>query len=37
VERRDFRVDIAPETYTLKGMMDAVQAFFAAHRSADSG
>ena len=35
VERMDFRVDIMPETYTLKGMMDAVQAFFAAHRSAD--
>jgi len=34
VERRDFRVDIVPETYTLKGMVDAVQAFFAAHRSA---
>ena len=32
VERRDFRVDIAPETYTLKGMVDAVQAFFAAHQ-----
>ena len=31
VERRDFRVDITPETYTLKGMVDAVQAFFAAH------
>ena len=35
VERRDFRVDIVPETYTLKGVVDAVQAFFAAHRSAD--
>jgi uroporphyrinogen-III synthase len=35
VERRDFRVDIVPEMYTLKGMVDAVQAFFAAHRSAD--
>jgi uroporphyrinogen-III synthase len=35
VERRDFRVDIVPETYTLKGMVDAVQAFFAAYRSAD--
>ena len=34
VERKDFRVDIVPETYTLKGMVDAVQAFFAAHRSA---
>ena len=37
VERRDFRVDIMPETYTLKGMVDAVRAFFAAHRSADPG
>ena len=37
VERRDFRVDIVPETYTLKGMVDAVQAFFAAHRSAGQG
>jgi uroporphyrinogen-III synthase len=36
VERGDFRVDIVPETYTLKGMVDAVQAFFAADRSADS-
>jgi len=35
VERRDFRVDIVPETYTLNGMVDAVRAFFAAHRSAD--
>ena len=34
VEQRDFRVDIVPETYTLKGMVDAVQAFFTAHRSA---
>jgi uroporphyrinogen III methyltransferase / synthase len=34
VERRDFRVDIVPETYTLKAMVDAVQAFFAADRSA---
>jgi uroporphyrinogen-III synthase len=31
VERRDFRVDIVPETYTLKGMVDAVQAYFSAH------
>ena len=30
VERRDFRVDIVPETYTLKGMVDAIKAFFAA-------
>ncbi len=30
VERRDFRVDIMPETYTLKAMVDAVQAFFSA-------
>ncbi|HSE14580.1 MAG TPA: uroporphyrinogen-III synthase [Candidatus Deferrimicrobium sp.] len=37
VERRDFRVDIVPETYTLKGMVDAIQAFFAAHRSAGPG
>lgn len=35
VERRDFRVDIVPETYTLKAMVDAIQAFFIAHRSAD--
>ncbi|OGR15451.1 MAG: hypothetical protein A2559_10060 [Deltaproteobacteria bacterium RIFOXYD2_FULL_66_9] len=35
VERGDFRVDIVPETYTLKGMVDAIQAFFAARRSAD--
>ncbi|GAB4236775.1 MAG: hypothetical protein OHK0028_13800 [Deltaproteobacteria bacterium] len=34
VERREFRVDIVPETYTLKGMVDAVRAFFAAQRSA---
>lgn len=34
VERRDFRVDIVPETYTLKGMVDAVQAFFDGHRPA---
>jgi uroporphyrinogen-III synthase len=31
VERRDFRVDIMPETYTLKGMVDAIRAFFIAH------
>ena len=37
VERRDFRVDIVPETYTLKGMVDAVEAFFASHRTADPG
>jgi len=37
VERRDFRVDIVPETYTLKGMVDAIKAFFAAHRSAGPG
>jgi len=37
VESGDFRVDIVPETYTLKGMVDAVQAFFAAHRSAGPG
>ena len=35
VERRDFRVDIVPETYTLKAMVDAIQAFFAVQRSAD--
>jgi uroporphyrinogen-III synthase len=29
VEQREFRVDIVPETYTLKGMVDAVAAFFA--------
>ncbi len=37
VERGDFRVDIVPETYTLNAMVDAVQAFFVAHRSADPG
>jgi uroporphyrinogen-III synthase len=37
VQRRDFRVDIVPETYTLKGMVDGVEAFFAAPRSADPG
>ena len=31
VQRRDFRVDIVPETYTLKGMVDAIQASFIAH------
>jgi len=30
VERRDFRVDIVPETYTLGGMVDAIRASFAA-------
>ncbi len=35
VERKDFRVDIVPETYTLKAMVDAVRAFFAGHRPAD--
>ncbi|HEX9191071.1 MAG TPA: uroporphyrinogen-III synthase [Candidatus Deferrimicrobiaceae bacterium] len=29
VEQREFRVDIVPETYTLKGMVDAAAAFFA--------
>ena len=29
VLRREFRVDIMPETYTLKGMVDAAAAFFA--------
>ena len=37
VERRDFRVDIVPETYTLNGMVNAVRAFFTAHRSAAPG
>jgi uroporphyrinogen-III synthase len=37
VERGDFRVDIVPETYTLKGMVDAIQAFFDADRSAGPG
>jgi uroporphyrinogen III methyltransferase/synthase len=32
VKRRDFRVDIVPETYTLKAMVDAIGAFFAARR-----
>jgi uroporphyrinogen-III synthase len=31
VERREFRVDIVPGTYTLKGMVDAIEAFLAAH------
>jgi uroporphyrinogen III methyltransferase/synthase len=34
VEKRDFRVDIVPETYTLKGMVDAVAAYFARRESA---
>ena len=34
VERRQFRVDIVPETYTLKGMVDAVAAYFARHPTA---
>ncbi len=29
VRERDFRVDIVPETYTLKAMVDAIEAFFA--------
>jgi uroporphyrinogen III methyltransferase/synthase len=29
VLRREFRVDIMPETYTLRGMVDAAAAFFA--------
>jgi uroporphyrinogen III methyltransferase/synthase len=29
VEKREFRVDIVPETYTLRGMVDAAAAFFA--------
>jgi uroporphyrinogen-III synthase len=33
VERRDFRVDIVPETYTLKAMVDAIDAFFGARRA----
>jgi uroporphyrinogen III methyltransferase/synthase len=32
VKRRDFRVDIVPETYTLKAMVDAIGAFFADRR-----
>jgi len=31
VEKRDFRVDIVPETYTLKGMLDAASAYFERH------
>jgi uroporphyrinogen III methyltransferase/synthase len=31
VEQREFRVDIVPETYTLKGMVDAAAAYFARH------
>jgi uroporphyrinogen-III synthase len=31
VERGDFRVDIVPETYTLKAMVDAIRASFIAH------
>ncbi len=34
VQRRDFRVDIVPETYTLKAMVDAIDAFFAERRPA---
>ena len=34
VERREFRVDIVPETYTLKGMVDAAAAYFARHPAA---
>ena len=34
VEKREFRVDIVPETYTLKGMVDAAAAFFARHPTA---
>jgi uroporphyrinogen-III synthase len=34
VLRREFRVDIMPETYTLKGMVDAAAAFFARHPTA---
>lgn len=29
VRARDFKVDIVPETYTLKAMMDAIEAYFA--------
>jgi uroporphyrinogen-III synthase len=29
VRERDFRVDIVPETYTLKAMVDAIEAYFA--------
>jgi uroporphyrinogen III methyltransferase/synthase len=31
VEEREIRVDIVPETYTLKGMVDAAAAYFARH------
>ncbi len=34
VRARDFRVDIMPETYTLKGMVDAIEARFRADRTA---
>jgi uroporphyrinogen-III synthase len=34
VEKREFRVDIMPETYTLKGMVDAAAAYFARNSSA---
>jgi uroporphyrinogen III methyltransferase/synthase len=29
VRARDFKVDIVPETYTLKAMMDAIEAYFS--------
>ncbi len=29
IRERDFKVDIVPETYTLKAMMDAIEAFLA--------
>ncbi len=32
VRSRDFRVDIVPETYTLKAMVDAIEGFFTAGR-----
>jgi uroporphyrinogen III methyltransferase/synthase len=32
VKARDFRVDIVPETYTLKAMVDAIDGFFSARR-----
>jgi uroporphyrinogen-III synthase len=34
VEEREFRVDIVPETYTLKGMVEAAAAFFARREAA---
>jgi uroporphyrinogen-III synthase len=34
VRRREFRVDIMPETYTLKAMVDAIGAFLADRRPA---